>query len=353
MRAQQLARRSAGSAPDAVHGVLALQAQDAHAARLSVRARTTGLTITDVDAACNVERTLVRTWAMRFTLHMLHADDVRWVSSVMGPVLLAIGRRRRQQVGLDDALCERALACMEQLLEGGPLPGTEILARLRQRGIDVPRGDNAPAHLFGYVAAHGVICRGHDIPSGRPTYALTQQWIGAQSPVDRETALTQLATRYLRAYGPARVEDFATWSGLPMGDARAGWESVAAPQQTVRAGGRQLTMIAASEEIDSTDRNIVRLTGRWDTYVLGYRSREHMLPPHLVKAVADGGIIRQCVLLGGRIIGTWRHELSSATLAARFNMLEPVSRAVERGVRDDLADVARFLGATQVIAAEI
>jgi hypothetical protein len=85
LRAQGLGERRPRDPHDAVAGALAIQAQDTRASRLGVRARSEGLTRDDVVRACSEERSVVRTWAMRGTLHMLAAEDVRWVLGVLGP----------------------------------------------------------------------------------------------------------------------------------------------------------------------------------------------------------------------------------------------------------------------------
>ena len=75
-----------------------LQAQAAPPARLAVRARAAGLTAADTDRACDTGE-VIRTWAMRGTLHMVARRDVRWMNSLFGPVFAAKGQRRRAQLG--------------------------------------------------------------------------------------------------------------------------------------------------------------------------------------------------------------------------------------------------------------
>lgn len=115
MRAQSLAGEPVRDVGSAVARVVAVQAQAAGPARLGVRARTGGLTAEDVDRACGSERVVVRTWAMRGTLHMVAAADVRWLVDLLGPVFARAGRRRREQLGLDDRVCERGLAAIEKI----------------------------------------------------------------------------------------------------------------------------------------------------------------------------------------------------------------------------------------------
>src|SRR5262245_17519662 len=115
LRSQRLIGR-ASKVHEVVKGVAALQAQDTKAARLALRARSEGLDPKAVHRATHEERSIVRTWAMRGTLHMVPAEDVGWLVALLGPIFMARDRRRRQQLGLDDELCARALQAIQEIL---------------------------------------------------------------------------------------------------------------------------------------------------------------------------------------------------------------------------------------------
>ena len=85
MAANGLEPRCGGGVADVVRTVCGIQAQDAEAARLSVRVRSIGLVAGDVDSA----RDVVRVWAWRGTLHLLAREDVAWV--------LALGAERENR----------------------------------------------------------------------------------------------------------------------------------------------------------------------------------------------------------------------------------------------------------------
>src|SRR5476651_1561440 len=77
-----------GADPAAIaRSVCALQAQSFDAARHQLRVRGTGITAATVDAAFGHERTVVRTWLMRGTLHLCATDDARWLVDILGPVI--------------------------------------------------------------------------------------------------------------------------------------------------------------------------------------------------------------------------------------------------------------------------
>src|SRR3954451_1859848 len=96
LAANGLEPRLRGGVAEVVRRLCGVQAQDARAARLAIRARTEGLVASDVDA----EAAVVRTWAWRGTLHLLAREDVPWVLSLVAPRANAAVAGRRRGAGL-------------------------------------------------------------------------------------------------------------------------------------------------------------------------------------------------------------------------------------------------------------
>jgi winged helix DNA-binding protein len=328
-RARATAQGLAGhatSVADAVRQVVALQAQDVRACRLAARVRTSGLTAADVDQACR-DRTVVRTWAMRGTLHMLAAEDFGWVNGLLGPHFAKAGARRRRQLDVDDDLLDRARAAFERIATR-PLTRAELVTRLADHGVRLDPRSQQPPHLLAYAANTGQLCRGPDTDRDEPTYVLVREWLGEQETIDEHEALARLAERYLRGYGPATADDLAAWSGLPVAKARAGFDAI----------GDRLTHTEAGAVVGEPDDTATgtRLLGHFDAYLLGYRGRELAVPAELRRAVrAGGGFVMPVVLRDGLAVGTWRLESTKDSIRV----------SVEGGRLDgELEDLARFLG---------
>ncbi|GAB2776217.1 winged helix DNA-binding domain-containing protein [Amycolatopsis magusensis] len=324
--AQGLAGARAGSVVEVVRKVVALQAQDIRANRLGVRVRSAGLTAADVDAAC-ASGAVVRTWAMRGTLHMLAAEDAGWIVGLLGPRFAAATRPRRRQLGLDEEITSRGVAALESILAGKSLPRKEIGAALAEHGVVLDPKSQAPAHLIGFTAMTGVVCRGADV-GDEPTYALFRDWVGPFRTLPEEEALARLASRYLSAYAPATAEDFAAWSGLTLRQARAGFAAAGPAEATAPVSG----------ELS------VRLLGHFDTYLLGYRSRELAVAPEFDRRIqAGGGFIMPAVLVNGRVAGTWRQERKKHGIEVRVDPFGPLGEDVLSGIRAEVDDLGRFL----------
>ncbi|MFJ6673706.1 winged helix DNA-binding domain-containing protein [Actinosynnema sp. NPDC091369] len=282
MRAQRLTT-PARSLSELLHDVLAVQAQDVTAAGLAVRARTSGVTPADLRAALDAGD-VVRTCAMRGAVHLLRREDVGWLVGLLGPVNVARSRRRRRELGLTDEVCARALGALREVLTE-PLTKPAVVARLADVGVALDPATAAPAYLLAYAANKGVVV------AGESTYRLLPR-------ADHEPrGVAELVRRYLRAHGPATVEDFTAWSGLPELEVRAAF-----PFDDLVEGkhGWQLPATDAAD-LDGT----VRLLGPFDTFLLGYADRTLLLDPLHAPHVQTAG---PHVVVDGQVRGTWRRR---------------------------------------------
>ena len=344
VRAQVLTGLRPADPVEAVRRVGALQAQDPRALRLAIRARTTGVDAPAVQRALAEPGRLVVTWLMRGTLHAVPAGDVRWLLALLRPARSS-GRTRRLALGLDDRVLDTALPIAVELLAAGPLTRSELADRLRAAGVPLGPGQ-APAHLLSVAAREGLVCRGPD-RDGEPTYVRLSDWLaGAEpvEPVERDDALARLARRYLTGHGPAGAADLAAWSGLPLRDARTGLGALAAAGEVegVRIGGAPAYWLPGEP---SPEDRTVRLVPAFDEYLLGYRGRALALDAaHAHRIQAGGGIVHPAVLLGGRIIGTWRQRRGDGGLIVAVEPFRRLPRGTRAALAAEAADIGRFLG---------
>ncbi len=346
IRSQRLTGESADDVHSAVRDVFAIQAQETRAARLAVRPRSTSVDAAAVVRACNEERSVVRTWAMRGTLHMIAAEDVGWLIGLLRPPAGAVSRRQLE-LGLDERTLSRALPLIERILgASGPLTRAELVRRLADLGLRMDARSQAPAHLLFHAARQGLICRGPDRTDDEPTYVLLERWVGKQSRLPTEAAAAELARRYVRAYGPVGVADFRYWAGVPSALARRGLELVADEFEEVSAGGAR-AWVEPSARLESLehDEACVRLLPRYDAYLLGYRSRELALDARFARRIqAGGGIIHPSVMVDGRVVGTWRQQPRRTHLVVEVEAFERLDRRVTLELGKEVTDLGRFLG---------
>ncbi len=335
---------------DAVRAVCGVNAQRGSAMLLALRARVNGLVEADVEEAIQSSRRAVRTWAMRGTLHLSAAEDVRWVVSLLGPIFSAKDKRRRLELGLDDAKSARGVKEIRALLkESEPLTRGELVERLAAKNFVIERKSQAPIHLIGLAALEGIVCLGPDREDGEPTYALLDDWVKPQPAITRDSALAQLVHRYLEGYGPASLNDFAAWSGLSMADAKNGWKSVREAEELVEVhiAGRSLWMRASTAKALKKSvfpQPIVRLLPAFDTYLLGYADRDYVVPPKYQSEVYHGGQVVPVVLVNGSAAGVWRHAHQGKRLNITISPFKSFDRQVKQLVGEEAEEIGRFFG---------
>lgn len=329
-----LADRPCTSPVEAAARTTAVQAQDNLAARLGIRARAAGVTDADVLRALNDERSIVRTWLMRGTIHLVAAADLRWLVRLIGPTVVRKYRTRWRQLGLTDEVLDAAVAALPQLLADGPRTRREIREELAARGVTLDSPDpQAATHAVVYASVIGLICRGPD--RGRDsTFVLIDDWLpDVPDGPEGDAALAELARRYFAAYSPATAVDFTTWAGLP--GARA-VQLIRDELSEVDLGGRTGYRLG-----EAAHGRGVRLAPAFDNYVLGHRDRSATIEAAYVPHVYQGGMIYPVVLRDGRAIGTWRLDRQRGEVTC--TPFDPWPRQVWRDVEAEVADVGRYL----------
>lgn len=308
---------------------------------LALRARASGVARGQVDRARLAERSVVWTWAMRGTLHLVATDDLGWLLPVVAPARLPAAHRRLRQLGVGGDAPARAVRLIAGMLaDEGPLTRGEIAERLARNGIRAQ--GQAVVHLVWLAAMSGVACHGPE-PGGEPTFVRVRDWVGPGATLPRQVALAELTRRYLAAYGPAEPRDLAAWSGLTVTEARAGWRQVADEVTEVTVGGRPAWMLRAGRA--QAPPGVVRLVPSFDTYLLGYRDRGLTVAPENARQVhPGGGWLRPVLLVDGRAAATWsaarRRGVLTVTVAPFAELAPPVREAL----RAESDDLARFHG---------
>jgi len=312
-----------------------VQAQEPRAAKLAFRARARALTAADVDRARTEERSLLRAWCMRKTVHLICAEDAGWLLPLFSPTIVRWSRKRLADFGLDRRGQDRALKVLHDAVASeGALTRPELAERLERAGFET--ANEFKVHLWLLATLDGELCLGPD-RGGHTCLVRTSEWLGELERRPREDSLAELARRYLRAYGPAGERDLARWAGLPLRDARLGFERIAAE---LRAAGELFTL-GSSPRVGRSP--LVRLLGAYDNYNLGYESRDFHLPAERLKQVLPGGgIVRPTITVDGRLVGTWRSKRSGRRLSVRLEPFEPLDRAIEEAIAAEIDDIGRF-----------
>ncbi len=282
----------------------AIQAQDYAGAKWSIGLRLPGSTDAEVEQAME-DRAIIRTWAMRGTLHFVAAADVRWMLGLLAPRIIANNARRYMQLGLDEPTLARSNEVLVDALQGGgkQLTRKELMSILRQKGIST-EGQRAP-YMLQRASLDSHICQGV-MHRNDPTYMLLDGAIPKCRSMERDEALAELAKRYFTSRGPATLQDYVWWSGLTAADSKAGLEAIESQLIRETIDGKtywRSGSLPAGRESSPT----VYLLPGFDEYLLSYRDRSASLDVERIKKLTPtNGMLNPTIVIGGRVVGIWK-----------------------------------------------
>ncbi len=344
---QQIAQPTFTHPSELVAWLGAVQAQDYLGALWAVGLRTPGATEQTIEQAL-AEKTIVRTWPMRGTIHFVAAADVRWMLELLAPRVVQRTTGRRTQLGLDETIIAASAKVIAGALHGGKqLPRNAIYKLLEQANIatDSSRG----LHILGRLAHDGLLCYGARAGK-QPTFALLDEWAPHAKSLPRDEALATLAQRYFTGHGPATMPDFMWWSGLTTSEAKAGLAAVAG--QLGRAViGEQEYYFAQSLPDAALDPRDAFLLPPFDEFLVAYRDRSAALDPAYNMRIVPGGngVFNPIIVVGGRVVGSWKRAFKNDSVLMTFSPFKPFSAAQASAITAAAERYGRFVGKRAVV----
>jgi uncharacterized protein YcaQ len=344
---------------EVVRRVCGLHAQVASSAELTLWARVDELGRDVVAQALWKDRSLVRTWAMRGTLHLLASDELGlWVGAqgALRPRYETASWRKAFAMSRTEAIA--VLDAIREALDGPPLTRDELGDAVAGLLADERLGE-AVRGSFGTMpklaAFRGDVCFAE--PAGqRVRFTRPDRWLAAwEQPVaPPRAALVAVLRRYLGVYGPATREDFARWFGMPSA-AQAGKELKALGEEVAQVtvdGADAGWMLAAdvADVVAARPRGTVALLPGFDQYVVAApRGASAVLAEeHRGRVYRPQGWLSPVLLVDGRIEGVWRHEHRRGRLGVRIEPFGDPGAAVRGSAEDEAARLAAYLGAGEL-----
>jgi hypothetical protein len=339
---------------DVVRGICGVHAQVQSSAELQLWARVNGVSTEEIREALWQERTLVRTWAMRGTLHLLTADDL--------PVYVAALRQHDRwwkgawlrMIGMTEKELRATLDIIRASLGARPLTREQLADRVASEVG--PKGRDRLLSGWGEMlkpaAFHGYLCSGP--PRGQSvTFVRPDRWLGAWKVPDHDDAWREIVRRYLRTYGPASREEFARWWGMQPAPAGRVLKALAEELAEVDIEGHRAWAMA--EDVSALRatrlRATVRLLPGFDVYVTGTRPRESLVAPRFKDRVfRQAGWISPVVLVDGMVAGVWRHERNGRRIDVTVELFGKLGSAHGKAITEEADRLGRFLDAPTALS---
>ncbi|SHJ06989.1 Winged helix DNA-binding domain-containing protein [Tangfeifania diversioriginum] len=337
---QQIAAGKFTSPSDLVSWMGAMQAQDYNMVKWAIGLRLQDSDLEDIEKA--IERgEIIRTHLLRPTWHFVTADDLPWLTELTAPQLKSGLRTRHKELGLTAKVISKSNKIIREALEGGKqLTRKELNPLLEAAGFR--NENNLFAHLLLLAELDGLICSGAT-KGNQHTYALLNERIPAAPKLTRDDALEKLARSYFTSHGPATLEDFTWWSGLPLKDARNALEMIGNDFISEEVGQQTYWL---SENISLKDeKNTVHLLPAYDEFLISYKNRSASITAtDQQKAISNNGIFRPVIIVNGEVAGIWKRTVKPAKVVIETTFFKKQTKKVMEQTGEAAKQFALFLG---------
>jgi uncharacterized protein YcaQ len=330
--------------------VCGVQAQVMTAAYLQLWTRNHSITRAEIDDALWKKRTLVKTWLMRQTLHLVPTDEFPLYIAALKSCRVNDALRVMARFGISREEGEALTPVIMDVLSAGPLTRSGVADGIRPKASERVRA--WMEMCFSHVripVAEGLVCYGRG-ENNDVTFARVDQWLPRPkrktiSPTEAQCALLR---KYLRAYGPATLSDFAHWSGIPMREVKALRPLPGSDVSETSESGKTRLLLRDDEAVlrqTSKAKIPIRLLPNFDVYLLAHREKAHLLgAQHYKRVYRNQGWISPVVLINGEIAGVWSHRLQNQRLHVSVEPFGKFSKVVRAEIKREAEDLAEYFG---------
>jgi hypothetical protein len=326
----------------------AVQSQDVPGAlwgiaqRMSREARLT----MDAAGAAMDEGRILRTHALRPTWHFLVPADLRWIQALTGGRVHQGNGTMYRRMGLVGDAFDRADEVLRQILAGGrALTREEIRSALAPTGIDL--ADRlVTTHITMHAELEALIANGPR-RGKQATYMLVDERTPPTPPKSRDNALRELTIRYFQGHGPALAHDMAWWSGLTVGDVRAGIELAGPALEGRRVDGKDYWAAAGAFDPDPAliPTPHVLLLPNYDEAIGSYSDYSPVMDDALPRPRwANDAVGAHLVVRDGFVVGGWRRAFTRDVATVTVTLLVPLMSDELEALETAAAEFGRFVG---------
>lgn len=276
---------------------------------------------------------------LRNTVHLVSAADALPLRALVQPIM---NRDLRTNTTYAPPLAGLNLAELaargRELLSGEALTLPKLRPKLA--ALYPERDPTALSHaLRNLLPLVQVPPRGVWGGGGQVKYMTAQGWLGRE--LDVQPSLDELVLRYLRAFGPASVQDAQQWCGLTrLGEV---FERLRPQLVTFSSeAGAELFDLPGAPRLPEDTPAPVRLLPAFDNLLLSHVDRRRIMDADAQARVfgVRNGIIPNTLLVDGFVVGTWSIEIKKKAASI---VIEPYRILTKAAVSEVQAEAKRLL----------
>jgi hypothetical protein len=323
-------------------------------------ARADGFQDSDMASELRPRGGLVRTYAVRNTMHTIPAKDY-WVHALGGP------GHRRFLPSYDKAAKKRGIgdrefrihSLYEPLLDqfkGEKMTSNEVkqfmIDRLTHHGMrakmKLQRGWSSKATYGPAWTGISEMCYlGLLVNAGRKgsesLWMSTTDWLGTtRKQPDPEECTVELVRRYIERYGPVTLGDIVYWTFLLNKQVEAALETLTQDLTKESFGTKQEYVSLGSPE-ETFDPPSAIILPEFDSLLMGHKDKSRILAMDQIKKVFWGlGGIHRTILLDGFVAATWKRKKNRDGMIVEVSPLRKLTTPEKNSIQEEFAGYSEY-----------
>jgi hypothetical protein len=333
---QQLSHQQFNKPGEVVEWMGAVQAQEYQNALWSIGMRLLKTTEAEVEKAV-ADKTIIRTWPMRGTLHFVSPKDIRWMLKYLATRVQSKVASVFRREEIDAKQFTKAMALWEKALVGGKSLMRDEMYDVLENGKLSAKGMRGLL-MLGVAAQEGLICFG-ERKGKQQTFVLLDEWLPKkEKDLSEEQAMARLAEIYIRSHGPVLVEDLAWWSGLTKTAASAAINSISDKLVSEKCDGKTYWYFQTAA---IKSKSFCGILPQYDEFGVAYKDREPIIDRSLTKHFTAS--FTSAVIHNGKITGVWRRELEKESVDIEIKPFARYSPAQKKALAATVKGYSKFL----------
>jgi hypothetical protein len=339
LESQQITSSTFNTAGEIVHWMGAMQAQDYGMAKWAIGVRLTGSTDKMIEASLD-KGEILRTHLLRPTWHFVTAEDISWMLALTAPHIKSSVKSRHRDLEITGTIIEKSNNAIAKALTGGYLTREMLVNELLK--VNIRTDENRASHLLLWAELDGLICSGPSSGNKR-TYTLLENCIPKNKPLLRDEALAKLAERYFNSHAPATLQDFIWWSGLPVTDAKHGFEMIRSSFISASVDSQNY-WIPASLSPPRKKKSSTVVLPAYDEFIISYKNRNAALnAENHKKSISSNGIFRPVIVVNGKVTGIWKRTPGKDTVLLETVFSRLLNKTELDSINEAFGAFGRFL----------
>lgn len=265
---------------------------------------------------------IIRTWLLKANLNLVTKQDVAWITDLIQPHIKKALEPRLEKAELDaSTVLNSQEIIFRELKQHEVISQQQLFKVLTDQGISV-EGERGYLLLALAAVEKLVVCAAGR--SKESEFTLFDSVVKDGIRLGRKEGLAELARRYFNSRGPALLQDFVWWSGLPFEDIKETIKEISSELSVVKCDGKLYFM---TSNVAKREKSVsLQMLPAFDEYLFAYLDRTPVLDPRFSKAFIPqpNSPLPRILVSRAEIVGTWSLNIAEQKVQLQTRPFRPL-----------------------------